>query len=135
MLSRTLAFLLVALPTAGLAADDGWARWEHELRRQCPSHHVDWICGDCYDDLIGGFSATLPAATRRKSEQIADYSRRCARETMGFSCEMAVYLDAFRRLGLLKRFTAFGCNAYRCEDVAICAGPAAPLGAARKLSR
>jgi hypothetical protein len=123
---RVLLILLTAFPTAAMAANDVWANWGRELSLQCPAHHVDWICDSCYDELIGGFSATLPAAINRKAARIADYSHRCAQEWMGFSCEMTVYLDAFRRLGLLKRFTAFGCKTYRCEEVAMCTSTLPP---------
>jgi len=58
---------------------------------------------------------------RQQIDQIADYSKRCANEQTGFSCEMAVHLDAYNKLGLLDRFTAaFGCRYYRCEEVSLC---------------
>jgi hypothetical protein len=49
----------------------------------------------------------------RKISLIADYSHRCSKETAAFSCEMAVHLDAFNKLGLLKRFTTFACHEYK----------------------
>ncbi len=118
---KLLLLLLIAFPSVASApAEDVWKMWMSDLRQQCPSSHVDWICGDCYDDLVGAFVQTLPSSTQQKISSIADYSRRCAEEKMGFSCEMFVHLDAFNRLRLLKRFTAFGCHRYRCEEPALC---------------
>ena len=33
---------------------------------------------------------------------------------------MATYLNAVERVGLLRRFTAFSCKAYRCKDITNC---------------
>jgi hypothetical protein len=88
----------------------------------CPSHKLD-LLGDVYDELIGGFSKTLPRSLDAKAKAIASYSRRCADETVGFSCEMAVYVDAYKRLGLLTKFTAFACDKYKCIEGAYCVNP------------
>src|SRR6266851_2439880 len=112
----TVTFLLIERANA----ENIWDAWDRELRRQCPSHHVEWICGDCYDDLMAAFEKTLPANTQRKMPLNSDYAHRCATETMGFYCEMFVFLDAAARLGLLKRFAAFACRRYRCEEPALC---------------
>ena len=112
--------LLTFLPL--LAADDNrlWKAWEKELRRQCPSNHVEWTGDGSYDDLLGEFIATLPAGTQKRVSAIADYAHRCSTEMAGFSCEMAVHIDAFSRLGLLSRFAAFGCQHYKCTEPALC---------------
>lgn len=119
--TKLLFLLLITLPSVADATEaDIWKTWERDLHRQCPTNHVDWIYDDGYDELVGGFVQTLPPSTQRKISSIADYARRCSKETAGFSCEMFVHLDAFNKLGLLKRFTAFGCRHYKCEDLALC---------------
>lgn len=114
VLSLSISLNVIAQPK------DSWKAWERELHRQCPENHVEWIGDSRYDDLLGAFIHTLPSSTQRKITALADYQHRCAKEVGGFSCEMAVHLDAFNRLGLLKRFVAFGCRQYKCDDVALC---------------
>ena len=119
----TLLITLVLAISPAFAVEDFdkvWHAWERETHRQCPSHHVDWIADGLYDELLGGFTQTLPKPTQRKIDSIADYSRRCKEEIAGFSCEMATDLDAFNKLGLLKRFTAFGCHHWTCEEESLC---------------
>jgi hypothetical protein len=116
-----LLFIAIAIASpSSAAARDYWKGWELELRRQCPANHVEWVFGDFYDELTGGFVQTLPPAAQRTVDSVADYSHRCATETMGFGCEMSVYLDAFGRLGLLKRFAKYGCGHYSCIEWANC---------------
>src|ERR1700761_2725398 len=105
-----LALITAGLPVCASAAQV-WDDWSALLGRTCPSYHVELISDNDHDELIGGFFRTLPAATQGKVNAIADYNRRCSKETMGFYCEMAVDLDAFERLGLLKRFAGFACHA------------------------
>jgi len=117
---------LIAPTTAILSPDDDtawksvWSDWRSEVRRQCPSHHIEWIADGGYDALVDGFAQTLPLATQEKIAQIADYSYRCSYEQAGFSCEMAVHLDAFIRLGLLKQFASYGCGHWKCVEPAVC---------------
>jgi hypothetical protein len=117
--------LLVALPSVAEATKkkSSWEVWEAELQRQCPANHVDWVFDGYYLDLLNSFEETLPALTRQKIFSIADYSRLCAQETMGFSCKMGASLDAFNRLGLMKQFVVFGCRHYKCEEPALCSLP------------
>jgi hypothetical protein len=126
-----LAVLLIMSPVTAQASHTAayydrlwtpvWAKWERELRRECPSHHVNWIGGSYYDDLISGFDRTLPAATQRNIERIKKpYDRHCAEDTEGYGCEMVNYLNAAERVGLLKQITAFSCKAFRCEDITSC---------------
>src|SRR5258708_30239454 len=109
------------LQSSSVAEKNIWKTWERNLHRQCPENHVDWIGDGGYDDLLGEFLDTLPVSTQRRISAIADYSRRCSKETGGFSCEIAVHLAAFNKLGLLKQFTAFGCHRYKCTEPALCA--------------
>ena len=128
MMIKGIAVIASAV-LAGFAASvsaaegNGWDVWLSELKRQCPSHHIEWVFDAGYDALLGGFEQTLPPSTRRKAEDIEDYSHRCAKETMGFACEMSVGLDAYIKLGLLKKFVTFGCRQYRCSEIAMCTGP------------
>lgn len=122
---RLPAAALFILPLALYAADEpvwksAWNKSGSEHRRQCPSNHLEWIADGQYDDLLGDFVQTLPSATQKRIAQIADYSHRCSHEQAGFSCEMAVHLDAFIRLGLLNRFAAFGCRHLKCVEPAFC---------------
>jgi hypothetical protein len=118
----TMFIMVTALGclSASAAPQSVWTAWLKDLNQQCPSKHVDWIAGDTYDELIGDFLKTEPRRTQIKATAIANYSHRCAQETIGFSCETSVYLDAFRKLGLLRRFTAFGCRTYTCTEQALC---------------
>ena len=99
-----------------------WDTWNKSTKQICPSHKLD-LLGDVYDDLIGDFSKTLPRSIDAKVNSIAAYSRRCADEKMGFYCEMAVHVDAYEKLGLLKKFATFACSKYKCLEGAYCVDP------------
>jgi hypothetical protein len=113
-----LSLLLASIP--GEAKEDAWSAWQRELNRACPDNHVDWICDGCIDEFLADFTKTLSSDTQRKIAKIADYSHRCARETAGFYCEMSADLNAFRRLGLLRKFVDYGCRHYKCYEPALC---------------
>jgi len=114
-----IAFAIACLtPAAGWAAD--MSDWEAAVTRRCPTHHLEHICDGCYDSFLDDFERTLPKVTQHRIRRIADYAHRCTWEVAGFSCEMSVHVDAMNRLGLLKRFVAFGCAHYRCEEAAMC---------------
>jgi hypothetical protein len=54
-------FMLIVFGTVSAAADDALrAEWERGLRRQCPSHHVEWLADGDYDQVLAEFFATLP---------------------------------------------------------------------------
>jgi hypothetical protein len=99
-----------------------WDDWANAAKQICPSHNLDML-PDLYDELIGNFSKTLPHTLNAKATAIAAYSRRCADETAGFYCEMAVYVDAYKKPGLLTRFTTFACGKYKCLEVDYCVNP------------
>jgi hypothetical protein len=116
-----IAVLLFLIPELLAAGDNGvWKKWKREAKRQCPANHIEWIADGQHDQLLSDFITTLPAATQAKVNSIADYPRRCSHEQIGFYCEMAVHLDAFKRLGLLGRFAAFACQHYKCAEPALC---------------
>ncbi len=94
--------------------------WDIAVAKRCPSRHFEWMGEGLFDEIIGGFVRTLPRSEQSRITLIADYSHRCKSEEFGFSCEMAVYSDAMRRLGLLDRFAAYGCSHYICTDIAYC---------------
>jgi hypothetical protein len=117
-----LALLVGAMVAIASVADarDTWLEWKHLSAIRCPSHHVDWMCGDCQLSVIEAFDATLNDRQRRQVAQVADIKTRCTQEVMGFGCEFASNLDAYAKLGLMKRFVRFGCSAVKCEEAALC---------------
>ena len=100
--------------------------WQSELKRLCPSHHVDWIPGGSYDDVIASYDAKLSPRLQREARRVADYSHRCSHETAGLSCEWAAYIDAFWKLGLLPDFAVWTCRYVKCDEAAICELPSPP---------
>jgi hypothetical protein len=118
--AKVIFFILIALQPGTAGEKNIWTVWKEELHRQCPKNHVDWISDGEHDELLGDFLHTLPDSTQQKVTAVADYSHRCSEVTMGFYCEMAVHLDAFNKLSLLKQFTAYGCRRYKCEEPALC---------------
>ena len=118
---KVVLALALVWPLASTAqSDTGWRAWERGLHRACPGRHADWIADGSYTELIDAFAHTLPARTRAQIAKAADSQRLCAKEQIGFSCEMATELDAYRRLGLMDRFVAFSCRAVKCEERSIC---------------
>jgi hypothetical protein len=113
-----LAFLLSFASAADILPSI-WKKWDHAAKLQCPSLYLE-LLGNVYDGLIGDFVRALPRDNRPSIDAIADYSQRCREETAGFSCDMAVYVDAFSKLGLLKKFAAFSCDRYKCLEAAYC---------------
>jgi hypothetical protein len=118
---RSTALLLAfvfSVATSAKAVDMG--AWEDAVQRRCPARHLEWMCDGCYDDFLNDFEHTLPKTTQSRIRNIADYPHRCSYETVGFSCEMAVHVDAMHRLGLFRRFVAFGCAHYTCDTYGSC---------------
>ncbi len=111
-----IAFVLLATDARAVNT----APWDAAVARQCPSRHFERMGDGLYDEIIGKFEGTLPSSEQSRISQIADYPHRCKSEIAGFGCEMAVHVDAMRRLGLLDRFVAYGCSHYTCPDVAYC---------------
>jgi hypothetical protein len=109
--------LLAASPSV---AADAWSEWGRLSHLECPTHHVELICGDCYLNLIEGFDATLTRSQQRRVAQVAAIRRDCADEVMGFNCEATRTFTAYRRLGLMRRFVRYGCETIKCEEAAIC---------------
>lgn len=113
--------LALVWPLASTAQSDiGWRAWEHGLHRACPNRHADWIADGSYTELIDAFARTLAARTRAQVAKTANSQRLCAKEQIGFSCEMATALNAYRRLGLMDRFVKFNCRTVKCEERSIC---------------
>jgi hypothetical protein len=122
-----LAVLVIMAPALLAAStDQAWRDWERLSREQCPSHHVEWICGDCYLFLVEGFDATLSKAQQRNVRRIADISRSCASEWGGFRCEAARSFLAYKKLGLMPQFVRYRCRIIKCEEAAVCSR--APTG-------
>ena len=101
--------------------DASWEHWREFAARDCPTHHVDWVCDGCYLRLTVGFENTLTKGERHRLDRlVADNSGPCADEIAGFSCEMAVSLKAYDSLSLMPRFAKYTCRSVKCEDAAIC---------------
>lgn len=116
------AFVFLFAPDVVMAASPyqiAWSAWLAELKKQCPSHRVDWVEDGGYDDLLGAFEKTLPARTRRQLDVMSKQGPGCG-GTQGFTCEMGSALLDYNKLGLIKKFAAYGCRHYRCEDIALC---------------
>ena len=117
-----LGLLVAALTVSATAADaqDIWRDWTRLTSVQCPSHHVDWMCGDCQLSVIEAFDQTLSERDQRQVVRVADLKRKCENEQMGFTCEFVESLEAYKKLGLMNRFVNFGCRAVKCEEAALC---------------
>jgi len=121
VIAAVAAVLLVAASPAAALNDGNWKHWRDLAGHQCPSHHVDWVGDGEWLRLTVGFESTLTRAQRhRLGSLVASNSGPCAGEVAGFSCEMAVSLNAYDRLGLMGRFTKYTCKTVKCEDAAIC---------------
>ncbi|HLJ62527.1 MAG TPA: hypothetical protein VKT70_00365 [Stellaceae bacterium] len=115
-----LALAVTMLPWGAHAKEvNPWKQWFALLHHACPRNHVDWTCDGSWMDLIGAFEETLDTADQERIAHFRDY-RRCESEVMGFSCEMAVSLEAYQQTKLMRRFVAFGCQAVKCEEPALC---------------
>jgi hypothetical protein len=123
--SFALALLLIPSVTSAQFAASQQA-WDGQIKRLCPGHHVERISDGSYDDVIASYDATLSPRLQRDARRIADYSHRCSHETNGFSCEWAVYIDAYWKLGRLPDFGAWTCRHVKCEEAANCELPSAP---------
>jgi hypothetical protein len=104
---------------AALRHGDYWAMWMRATHRQCLGNQLQWVgLSDDALDLVNGFLFTLSPSDLEKIQSIAD--DRCREEIGGFTCYLAVHVDGFKRLGLLKRFARFGCEHYDCHDDGLC---------------
>ncbi len=114
-----VATAMMLLAQSARAADP-WTEWHRLWRTECPSHHVEWMCGDCYLSVIEAFQGTLSKTDSARVDEIADIQRRCATEVAGFGCEFSRSLIAYHDLGLMGRFAHFSCGVVKCEEGAIC---------------
>jgi hypothetical protein len=112
-----LLSLLAAIPsnTAALTME-GWIGAVHHV---CPTHHLEWYCDDCWDDIYGGYEKSLPPALQDKVAANIDDSP-CTVDMAGLSCDMAVNILAIGRAGLFNDFVKWSCQHFSCEDAAIC---------------
>jgi hypothetical protein len=65
----------------------------------------------------------LSPRQQAKVERTANYSQKCAHETIGFWCEWGVSLDAIEKLGLMPDFAAWSCRDIKCEEYGLCEVP------------
>ena len=118
----TLVFVapMLLLLTGAGHRPDPWDDWTTTLHRECPSHNVEMMSDGGYLDFLDQFSRTLPRATRQRFDHVADIGRQCAKEQLGFYCEMGQSLYAAQKLGLMHKIVSFGCHTVKCEEAAIC---------------
>jgi len=112
-----LLLLIGASPVSAgdvaLKRGDYWTMWTQATHRQCPGNELQWVgMSDDALNLLGGFDATLSRAQQKHVTAIVD--NRCRDEWGGFTCDLAVSVDAYHRLGLLKSFVVFSCESYDC---------------------
>ena len=115
--------LAMWLFSSAAIANASQSAWEHEIRARCPSQHVEWLSDGYTDDVLGSYYKTLSPQLSAKARRIADYSRRCTQETIGFYCLWGVNIDAIGRLGLLPDFAAWSCRNIKCEEYGLCEVP------------
>lgn len=115
-----LAAVIACLIAVKAAVGADISTWAGMVQAECPNRHLDWLCDGCWDDFLAGFEQTLSADTQQRIIEIADYKNRCKDEMAGFSCEMAVHVDALERLELLGDFVSWGCTHYSCDEVSVC---------------
>jgi len=123
MVRHNFAALLMTLAIAASmssAAENVSDDWHKALQIRCPSQHVDWACDGCYEELVTPFEETLSKPMRRNIERAEDIRRRCAGEWGGFGCEWQRTLSAYRKLGLMTKFAAYGCRHYSCAELSVC---------------
>jgi hypothetical protein len=100
-----------------LERGDYFAAWERAIHRECPTNDLKWVGYSDYAlDLVDGFTGSLAPTVQAQVQRIVDYRRRCKDEIGGWSCYLAAHVDAFERFGLLKKFAAYGCEHYDCQD-------------------
>jgi hypothetical protein len=110
-----------AKPDAALRRGDYWSAWIKATHALCPHNRLEAVgYSDLALDLVDDFDGLLTGQDDKKVQAIADYSKRCRAETGGWTCYLAVHVDAYRRLGLMKKFAAFSCEQYQCDDDGIC---------------
>lgn len=101
------------------------ALWHRMLENTCPNHHIDdWMPERSQADLIGDFVGRLPLQRQTAVAKVAAFDKTCAaaQGDGANSCEKIVQLHALRKLGLLRRFTAYACN-QSCSELAVCDRP------------
>jgi len=123
MMARIISILVAPLSLllmSASASSNPWTAWERELARTCPDRHVELMGDGGYDEFLGAFYKTLTSTERRRMDTVVDYKKACARETMGFECEISRNLYAAQKLGLLHKLVMFGCRTVKCEEGALC---------------
>ncbi len=96
-----------------------WSQWIREANGQCPGNQVQWEgMSEASIDLAGGFKSTLSRTEREKVDR--NLNTRCLDQPGDLSCLFAVYLRAYSRTGLMKRFAAYSCRTLDCGPDEIC---------------
>jgi hypothetical protein len=119
--NRVFVVLTLSLLAQFAAAKEltTWDMYNARLAQRCPERNVGLV-PDVYLAIIEAFEKTLTPSAVNAARARADIGHQCADEWMGFYCEMAMSLEAYRQLGLLDRFVSFSCHYIRCEEGAEC---------------
>jgi hypothetical protein len=90
-----------------------------ELNRQCRARDLQDLTAGDLELIMEGFEDRLTLAQRHKVQDAVGY--RCARIEAGLTCGNTASLDAFRRLGVLKRFVTEACaSGWSCKGFGDC---------------
>jgi hypothetical protein len=124
-MSRLVAALaLVLIASASHAApktpyDRAMTPYIAELNRQCPGRKLEDLSAGGLELIMEGFVERLTPAQRRQVQDTV--GERCARIEAGLTCANTASLDAFRRLGVLRRFVDEACaTTWTCRAFADC---------------
>ena len=113
-------FVAIATALADPGSDSGRQAWEKGLHRQCPAHHVDWLCDVCKMAAVSDYFPSVPPIVQDKIYSMADANHRCTVGQAGFPCPARLWLDAVNKLGRMRELVAFDCDHYQCEARSIC---------------
>jgi hypothetical protein len=113
-------FLATTSALADVDSGGGRQAWERGLQRQCPSHHVEWLCDACKMALVSDYFPSVPPIVEDKITSTADVNRRCANDQAAFPCPARLWLDAINKLGRMRELVVFSCRHYTCESPSVC---------------
>ncbi len=104
----------------------GGRAYTSELKRVCPSKHLEHVSHYDMDEAASTFRMSLRPALRSRVDRAAGYDPRSdetrgCHNIVGVTCEDFHMLEGFHRAGLMYRFVARLCASYvGCVDDANC---------------
>ncbi len=94
--------------------------YDAEIRKRCPSHHIEWLGDGAYDEITNSYEAHLPPHLRNKVYRIVNDGLNCADEVAGLSCEWDATIEAYWKINRLEDFSAWMCHHVKCRETALC---------------